>query len=71
MATLTYSRDRNLDFPGQGSGSEKTGFSLDGIVTAGIFVFLGYLFLAGIIGFSGQLQILLLIGGGIWFLTRK
>ena len=42
-----------------------------GILAPGVLLFLGYLFIAGTVGFSSQLQILLIIAGGAWLILKK
>jgi len=44
------------------------GFS--GFLTKGVFIFIGWLLLAGALGWSGQLRTLTLIGAGIFWLSR-
>ncbi len=41
------------------------------MVAPAILVFLGWLLVSGAIGWSSQLQMLVIIGFGIWVLMRK
>jgi hypothetical protein len=47
------------------------GFTFTGVITTGIFMLIIYLFLAGAIGWSRQLQWMAIIGAIIWILLRK
>lgn len=51
------------------TGKHKS-FFFESLITPAIVIFLGWLLLAGAIGWSKQLQWLAIIGVGIWWLTK-
>lgn len=59
---------------GKKSTQKKTwggnGGSFSGLLTKGLFVFIAYLFIIGVAGWSDQIKWLIIIGLGIWVLMR-
>jgi predicted lipid-binding transport protein (Tim44 family) len=72
----TTKKTENLFYTGPRGGKHKYGVkettrgSLMGLFTKGLFLFLLYLFLGGIVAWSDQVKWLLIIGVGIWLLMR-
>lgn len=64
-----YNKEGKLSSVRRSSGNGK-GMDISALFTGGILLVMGYLFLAGVIGWSKQMMYLFIIIGAIWWLSR-
>ena len=54
----------------RGKGTTRKSFSMGGLATNAILLAVGYMLLTGAVAWSSQLQVMAIIGFGLWWVTK-